>query len=616
MKIRMIIFIMTIVFLFAIPVNAFAEGDGNVDSGSGGMGNASNDNIWYGQEGVRVTVIDNEISQPVGTPIDYTNKIPISNLIHFKKRSKIHYRSGNNLTPLVGDYRYKIPSNALPRIITGSVTSADIEEIKAYFCSEGAARMIAADFGISFELLTGGKYKLFLEPIAYFVFNGNDVGMTAHEAALYDQLLSGSLRSKMVSLTHQNLPLAMFLERSDLGFPAFSGNKSGRQSNDTILSSLGMGIVSYKESPPSEPVSADMEYRINTEVITSVTLNAGSEINPDNPATVTFHIGGTSYTMSSIVIPEGESQVVWCKWTTPAVEQTITIMVSTNKGYLSEDMITAKIVDLNQNPPPDPKADDRNDNFKAVSMPSNPQRTSSRWTVWHAQWHEFWEWESDWQWYDNWVYEPYQVYVSSGYYEDYNYTVDGVEHLDTYWVDTSYYETRYKYVNRGYWVDEGGWFDKGWYDFFLDIYTAVLSASSSISPDGKVPTADGNTMKSGYGVNNKVVSSVSSNAPGSHMTGAQTAVSYFPEFKYKTYWRLLDLIVRGSTSQLEFKRNEYSTYNQRSHFSPVWYPDGTYQVYTYLFDAWTPAGMLSMNLSGGVVIQGSVYDDWHIAPKK
>jgi hypothetical protein len=121
-------------------------------------------------------------------------------------------------------------------------------------------------------------------------------------------------------------------------------------------------------------------------------------------------------------------------------------------------------------------------------------------------------------------------------------------------------------------------------------------------------------MKSGYGINNAVTSSFSSNAPSNHVTGAQNAVSYFPEFSYNTYWRLLDRTASGYSSRLEFKNNQYSTYNQRAHFTPVWYPNGTYTVYTWLMDAWTPAGMLSMNLTDSVNIQGSVFDDWHIKP--
>ena len=43
--------------------------------------------------------------------------------------------------------------------------------------------------------------------------------MTATEAALYNQKSNRTLRSKKPSLTHQNLPLFIFLETLDLGYP-------------------------------------------------------------------------------------------------------------------------------------------------------------------------------------------------------------------------------------------------------------------------------------------------------------------------------------------------------------------------------------------------------------
>jgi len=51
----------------------------------------------------------------------------------------------------------------------------------------------------------------------------------------------------MVSLSHQNLPLSIFLEKSDLGYPAYSGSTTRPQSDSTIISSLGLGIVKFKD---------------------------------------------------------------------------------------------------------------------------------------------------------------------------------------------------------------------------------------------------------------------------------------------------------------------------------------------------------------------------------
>ena len=90
-------------------------------------------------------------------------------------------------------------------------------------------------------------------------------------------------------------------------------------------------------------------------------------------------------------------------------------------------------------------------------------------------------------------------------------------------------------------------------------------------------------------------------------------VAYFPEFNYATYWRLLKRLNTGLSSSFEFQKNKYSTYGRPSHFSPVWFPDGRYTTYVECIDAWTPAGMLQINLTDDLTIRGSLYDDWHSA---
>ena len=532
-----------------------------VDGGGGSMGQGTSQNSWNpGMDGVRITVVDAESGQPVSTPFDLTNKNPTIK-IHFGKVSKIQYTNGSGISPNTTPYTCKKPDVAMPRIISTGSTKASIEAIKKYFCSEYAVELVAQQTGINYDELIGGEYKLLLEPIAYFKHNGIMYAMTAHEAALYDNQTGGALRRTMTSLTHKNLPLAMYLEYSDLGFAAYSGPTNKTCSNDTIIAYLGMGIVRFEEQPPEqpEPTDYDYEYRVDTDVITPVTLYAGSEINPDGPATVTFTIKGSTYRMNNIVIPEGDSQLAWVKWHTPSEPQDITITVRTNRGTLSQTTIKAKVVDLSGNDPPDPKATDTAGSWRPSSVPSREEKSYAAWSVWWAQWHPYWVWHS---------------------------TGD----------------------DDGYWVDEG------WYDFFRDNYSASMTATTRIEPDEKVPTAAGNTMKSGYGVSNTVTATVSTSAPMSHYTYGQTAVSYFPEFNYTTYWRLLDRLSSGKTARFQFAENIYSTYKQRVHFSPVWFPDGSYTVNTHVMDIWTPAGMLCANLTDSVTISGSLYDDWHIAP--
>ncbi|WP_457945444.1 hypothetical protein [Caproiciproducens sp. LBM24188] len=577
---RIISLILCTILVAIIPCTAFADGigDGNMNGGGGGMGSGTGGNFWHeGEDGVRVTVIRASDNKPVSTPFDLTNHDESDVVRFFIKKSKLHYRSGSTLIASQSAYAATKPSKALPKIISGG-GNANIAAIKNYFTDELVIKYVASLIGTSYDTLINGNFKLLIEPVAYFTFQGYKMAMTATEAALYDQKLSGGLRSKMVSLTHQNLPLSLFLEKSDLGYPAYKGSTSKPQSDNTIITSLGLGIVKFKEGPtpppPVNPGAKNETYRVNTDVITSVTLSAGSEINPDKPASVTFHILGGTYTVTNIVIPQGESQLVWVKWHTPSTPQTVNITVSATKGSLDYNRITAKIESLAEHNPPNPTAKDRNDNFVVPTVPKNTERSASSWGVWNAKWIPKWVWHEKWVW---------------------------VKDTDS--------------PKGGYWKDKGKWVDEGNWEFSFKSYHATLTANMSLLPDDKVPTARGKLMRSGYGVKESVNAQIRSSAPSSHITGAQTAITYFPEFQYKNYWRLLDLTQAGESAVLQFKNNEYSTYNRRVHFTPLWYPDGTYTSYTYLEDAWTPAGMLCLNLNDYVTINGSVYDDWHIGPQ-
>ncbi|WP_283608469.1 hypothetical protein [Faecalispora anaeroviscerum] len=562
---------LSVLLTLLFPLTAFADGDGNIDHGGGSMGDGTGENYWNtGDEGVRVTVVRASDHAVVSTPLDFTNKTPDSTIAHFGKVSKIQYNCGTGLSPKMNGYTYHNPNRTIPKIISSDSGQLNIEVIKKYFCSEYMIMTIAGLTGFNYSTLINGDYKILLEPIAYMTFNGVRIAMTATEAALYDQQLDGGLRRKMVSLSHKNLPLAMFLETPDLGYPAWSGSTTSAASNSDIISSLGLGIVRFSEAEPPNTSTHNYTYRVNTEVITSVTVSGGQS-DPNHPVTVKFSIGGKTYTVGNVYYPDGDSQLAWVRWTTPAAPQTMTIHVSvTGGGRASEGSIAANIVDLSGKDPPNPVADDRNDSYSRTNVPGYSQVTSVSWGVWRPKWHENWVWHSNWKWHS-----------------------DG--------------------KGGGHWKDEGDWVDKGWWDFSRNSYSASLSASMKITPDAKVPTASGKSMKSGYGINQTTTANVSTNQ-SSAVTGTQTAVTYFPEFQYQTYWRLLDRTGSGYNARFEFAKNRYSTYNRRTHFTPIWMPDGSYTPYTYLIDCWTPTGMLSMNLSDSITISGNLWSDWHIAP--
>lgn len=103
-------------------------------------------------------------------------------------------------------------------------------------------------------------------------------------------------------------------------------------------------------------------------------------------------------------------------------------------------------------------------------------------------------------------------------------------------------------------MDNGAWKDEGEWSFDYNTFYAILSADMSLVLDGELPTASGDEMKSVYGVDISIESTIYRNAPGTHVTQLQNAVSDFPEFSYQSYWRLLD---RTGNGAFEFRKNEF-----------------------------------------------------------
>ena len=215
---RLLALFLSLVLMLGAVVPAYATGDGNFDGGGGGMGSGTSTNYWNpGMDGVRISVVNVDSHAVVGNTVDWSNQNPSTNMIHFGKVSKLSYNSGRALSPVVGGYVCVRPAQSLPRIISTGDYPASIAAIRSYFTDEQVIRAIAGYVGIDFDTLIAGDYKIVVEPIAYFVYGGAYYAMTATEAALYDQKVNGNLRSKMGSLTHKNLPLAIFLEEADLG---------------------------------------------------------------------------------------------------------------------------------------------------------------------------------------------------------------------------------------------------------------------------------------------------------------------------------------------------------------------------------------------------------------
>ena len=196
---RILSLLLALVIAISAAVPAYATGDGNFDGGGGSMGDGTKTNYWNpGMDGVRVSIVDVGSHSVVRTPIDLTNKVPIANVAHFGKVSKLSYNAGRGLSVSVSGYSYRNPSQSLPKIISTSSSKASIAAIRSYFTDEQVIRSIAGYAGMDFDTLIGGDYKLVVEPLAYLCYNGQQFAMTATEAALYDQIVNGDLRKSWV----------------------------------------------------------------------------------------------------------------------------------------------------------------------------------------------------------------------------------------------------------------------------------------------------------------------------------------------------------------------------------------------------------------------------------
>lgn len=569
-------------------------------SGGGNFGQGSATDYWSsGYEGVRVTIVTTSGSQ-VASPVDYTNVTNLpATIYHFGKVNKLSYITGKALTFYSNGYDKKQPVTPLPTIIT-SGGGNHIAALKKYFTNEGFLKMVCNDTGFDYNQLIGGQYKLLIEPIAYFHFQGQMIACTATEAALYDAVTQGLLWRKMNSLTHKNLPFAMFLEHSDLGITAYTGDRTATlKDNALIVRQLGVGIVSFDGQTTVEnpnPTGGDYTFRTDTDVILSIYFQntTGNDITPDDNATIDLNIGGQIY-HREFVCPAGESQLVWVKWHTPSTAQKVPITATSPQIPSLNKTLTADIQKIEEVPPPDPTYYDKNYGFVLESPRDFGSNTSAEWSEWYA----------------------YKVFEPGLHEHDwYEYVPDHPEWWDLvpngdYWTniwpcteetcDTPSEHTRW--------------------EFELNRYSANLQVDFSIKPNDRSTAyqSGGNwIMKSGYGVQAEcqVVVSTMGMASSYDVTPVQNVVALFSEFGYKLYDRFLvtsSSLTNGYRATWNFKQNEFSYYNSRVHFTPLWYPDNTnYVVEAAVFDCWTPGGQLYTTVSDQIQIYKSCLDDWYI----
>ena len=129
---RLLPYLLALALAVSAAIPAFAAGEGNMDNGGSGMGTGTSTSYWNpGMDGVRVSVVDVESRTVVRTPIDLTNKTPVTNIAHFGKVSKLSYNAGSGLSVSIGSYDCIHPTQSLPKIISTGSSKASIAAIEA-----------------------------------------------------------------------------------------------------------------------------------------------------------------------------------------------------------------------------------------------------------------------------------------------------------------------------------------------------------------------------------------------------------------------------------------------------------------------------------------------------
>lgn len=375
----------------------------------------------------------------------------------------------------------------------------------------------------------------------------------------------------------------------------------------------------------------------------------GDEINLGSSfkGTVAYKIRSTSgSTLKSgtveITCPAGgEETMGWIKWHTPSREQSVVITLESKRDtllLLDENgnqcdrlTINADIAKVKESTPPDPLVSDTKPSWQKVYSQSSVQERISGYvsgdSVQELSWYTWsigagWSQDSD--------YDRRRVKIITGGMTDPSsqtpYWGAETENQDVtlykWGVDNRYYPSATASKTIGSFHTGAVYISTSDIQLEKVTYSVSMSAEAAISPSDYCKTATYSessgkyTMKSGYGIQISVDAHLSGDTQ--YCTGSQTANVLFPEFNYNRHsTTLYNRLLEKSGGSFVFRKNKYSTYNDRVHFTPIWFPDRkNYTVYVEVFDVWCPAGQLSVRLTDQIFINGNVYDDWHIAPTK
>lgn len=314
-----------------------------------------------------------------------------------------------------------------------------------------------------------------------------------------------------------------------------------------------------------ESLSPNGKYKSGTEVVTSYLIynDSDRDVVPDAGAiakfTAYYYSGSQKVEMVSgkhnIVIPKGESNLAYFKWSVPKGlnGKTVYCKCSINldgklkEGKTSDNTATFSTViankDDSQTTNPDYESQAPNNYYNQV-LPSTKAGSAS-WTVW--------EYSNG-----NFTQKKYGVSVSTA----------------SPRISPGIFCGTVIYSN-------GSWTMKSGYGFSMTYSPYVTTLSGCSMPQSSAYTD---------------IQTVYATLPEksySNKSGEYRVLEY-----YNSYWR--------------FIKNNEANREERLHYIPLWYDDGDYTISVTVTDVWTPSGVITaVRSSNTIYIDGSLYDDWY-----
>ena len=338
--------------------------------------------------------------------------------------------------------------------------------------------------------------------------------------------------------------------------------RTGNNITDTVQLT-----VKEKKDLTIQAIAPNAPYRAGITVVTSYKIinSRGSHVLPEHNNTVTFEAyyynGNSKVTISSqtwenAVIPSGQENLVYFKWTVPAnIEgKTVYCKATVNSDLTIDEVSTENNTDtLVQtvagklySQTPDTQFEKTKPNGWTASVTARPNGGVATWSMW--------------------VYEN-GAFVRRGY------GISIATTSPTAQPDEG--SPSAKYVN-GYWQMRSG------YGFYLSYRPTITRTGSEIMPDS------------------------------SAYTEVQQVYATFPEFKYLQDINSFRTLEKVNGAWM-FERNPYADGKERLHFTPLWYPNGDYTVSVIASEVWTPAGMIqAVRNCNTIRIVDSAYDDWYV----